>query len=184
MTTVETRCRLIQSTLVGRLFGNRLSIGSGIGGAEIHAWSVVVHNGIAAPHHLRVARYEVNLVTLGGEFLKDLAWVAVLNIDGAAGVTFVEPGSIHSGLDIHVEINNVGNELRVRLGLVEAGHNTEANGLAIFLHHGGDNRVQRTFVTCERVGLPRLHVETGAAVLQAKPVCSATRPAPKLPAFD
>jgi hypothetical protein len=80
-----------------------------------------VHDGIAASHHLRVARNEVNLVTLRGDLLKDLAWVAVLKIDGAAGVPFVEAGSVHSGLDIHVEVNHVGNKLRVGLGLVEAG---------------------------------------------------------------
>src|SRR2546421_12360715 len=93
-------------------------------------------------------------------------WVAILKTDGAAGVSFVEAGSIHRRLDVHAEIDDIGNKLRMSLSLVEARHNAEANSFVILLHHGRNDGVQRTLMSCKRVRLARLHVETAAAIMQ------------------
>ena len=57
-------------------------------------------------------------------------------------------------------------ELRVRLRLVEAAHDAEADADVALLHEAGDDGVQRPFARRQLVGVPGFQREQGAAVVQ------------------
>src|SRR6202011_2976720 len=79
---------------------------------------------------------------------------------------FREARGFKRRLDILVEIDDVRYKLRVRLRLVPSAHNAEGNSDLIFLHERGDDRVQRTLVTCERIRRSWIEAEQRAAVME------------------
>ena len=80
----------------------------------------------------------------------DVGWDGLLHLDIAAfeGV-LGEAWLFERGLDIHSVVDDIGDELRVRLCLVPASHDAEADVHVPLLHKGRDDGVQRALVSGE-----------------------------------
>ena len=80
-----------------------------------------------------------------------------------------DSGSVAGFLNIHVEIDDVEQDLDVSLRLCGAAHDTEAEeGFAVFGNEGGNDGVEGAFSGCVGVGSSGLEVEHFAAVLEAE----------------
>ena len=79
---------------------------------------------------------------------------------------FGEPRRFERHLHVHVEIDDVGDELGVGLRLVPSAHNAEPDGDVAFAHEGGNDGVQRPLVAGERIGFARLEIEALAAIVE------------------
>ena len=73
---------------------------------------------------------------------------------------------LQRSLHIHAVINDVGDELRVRLRLVPAAHDAEADVHVALLHERRDDGVERTLVSGKRIGQAGRELKTGAAILE------------------
>ncbi len=147
-----------------------------IGAAEEYASHGVDPNGLVAAE---AASSVDDAVSLGFESSGELPGRSRLEGDrssrfggdpgriGRTGVT--EPGGVACVLNVHSMVNHVGNHLRVTLGLHIAPHHTEAEpGLTLFGHEARDDRMERSFVSLEPVGMFGVECEQTAAVLQGK----------------
>ena len=67
-------------------------------------------------------------------------------------------------------VHDVGNELRVRLRLVQPAHDAEADVHVALLHEGRNDGVERPLARRERVGMVGIHLEQPAAILQREAV--------------
>src|SRR5580693_6761529 len=111
----------------------------------------------------------------------------VLQIHIAAGKrVFAEPRSLQSFLNIHSEIHDVGNELRMRLRLIEAAHDSERNPFLPVAHETRNDRMQRPLVTGELIGRIWVKSEKTSAILQREtgPIRHQARPEPGIIALN
>src|SRR5579884_2552442 len=153
----------------GRRLGDGFAILAGIGGAEVDAGGEIALGGLAAADARAVGAEDVNLVAARAEGAADGGGNAVFHVHVASGEAELgEARGFEGGLYVHAEVHDVGNELRVRLRLIEAAHDAEGDARFALLHEGGDDRVQRALVAGHDVGRAGLEIEEGAAVLQRK----------------
>src|SRR5580658_3152655 len=111
----------------------------------------------------------------------------VLQIHIAAGKrVFAEPRSLQSFLNIHSEIYDVGNELRVRLRLIETAHDSERNPFLPVTHETRNDRMQRPLVAGELIGGIGIKTEKPSAILQREtgPVRHEARAEPGIVALN
>ena len=156
-----------QPGLKRHLLGDGFPIGARIAGAIIHACPVIVLDGIAAAHALRVAQLHRDLMTLIAKAFDDLRRNAIFDEEVATGkIALGEARSLERGFDVHVKIHDVGNELCMRLRLVEAALDAEGNPLIALLHESRDDGLQWTGPRTQRVRLSRLERKTAGAILQ------------------
>ncbi len=83
--------------------------------------------------------------------------------------TYREARLLHRGLDVHVVVDHIGDKLRVRKRLIHAAHDAETNVLVAVLHKGGNDGVERTLVTGERIGRFAIDREESTAILKNEP---------------
>ena len=90
-----------------------------------------------------------------------------LDVDVAAAERSLrEAARLERLLDVEAVVGDVGDELRVRLRLVEAAHDAEADLHVALLHERRDDRVQRPLARRERVRVAVFEREQRAAVVQ------------------
>src|SRR6185312_2259855 len=90
----------------------------------------------------------------------------LLHFDIAASECwFGESRLFERGLDVHAEVNNVGNELRLGLRLVPAAHDAEADMNVALLHKGRNDGVERALVSGKGIGQARREFEACAAAI-------------------
>jgi hypothetical protein len=91
----------------------------------------------------------------------------ILQIDIAASKgSLGEPGDLQSFLNTHSEIDDVGNELRVRLRLVKAAHDSERDPFLSVGHETRNDRMQRPLVTGELIGGVGVDAEEPSAIVE------------------
>jgi len=81
-------------------------------------------------------------------------------------------------LNIHLEVDHVGDELRVGLRLVPAAHDAEGHASVALLGEGRNDGVQRALAAGEHVGESASSVNKAPRLWSAKPVPGATIPDP------
>src|SRR5258706_11368577 len=119
-------------------FRDRSAILPRIGRAEIHASSEVPLDRLSRAHAGRgiIAAHD-DLMPERRELLARGFGNARLEIHIAAGEGFLrEAGRVHGALHIHSEIDHVRDELRMRLRLVPAAHDTERDADVTLFHEG------------------------------------------------
>ena len=89
-----------------------------------------------------------------------------MNTSHPPKLSFVKREASKRRLNIHPEVDNIGDKLRVGLRLIESAHNSESDARVALAHERGNNRVQRPLVPGERVGRFRVEIEQAAAILQ------------------
>ena len=110
------------------MFRDGFSVGSRIGCAVVDRRGVVRLNRIAPAHALEIARPYFYVVSLGAQARDHLGRDSILDPHAAAiKITLGEASGFQGGFDIHAEIDDVGNKLRVRLCLIEATHDAEGD---------------------------------------------------------
>ncbi len=95
-----------------------------------------------------------------------------------AKVQLGEAGGFQGGLDVHAEVDDVGDELRVGLGLVVSAHDAEGDARVAVGHEGGNDGVERALVSGEDVGEAGSRLKGAPRSCRAKPVPGATRREP------
>ena len=96
---------------------------------------------------------KINFMAALGKAVTNGERDAILEVYIAACKRYLpEPRGLQSFLNIHSKIDNIGNELRVRLRLIEAAHDSERNPLLPVAHKTRNDRMQRPLVTGELVG--------------------------------
>ena len=176
---VRPRLRQIPAQMSGRYFmawpltlrlGDGLAILARVGSAVVDAGAEVPHHGLATAHDFRVIAAQIYLMSAAGERLADVLRNAILHHDVATVEShFGEARRLHRRLDVHPVVDHVGDELRVRLRLVVAAHDSEGDALIAFLHERRNDRVQRAFVPGECVRRGRIEVEERPTILQHEP---------------
>ena len=69
-----------------------------------------MHDRVASPHDQRISRVNVDHMVLHG----DPARISIFDIAPTAGPALIETWGIQCSLNIHVEIHDAGNKLRMR----------------------------------------------------------------------
>src|SRR6202046_5763117 len=112
---------------------------------------------------------KINFMATLGKTLTNSKRNTVLQIHIAARKrVFAEPRSLQSFLNIHSEIHHVGNELCVRLRLIETAHNSERNPFLPVAHETRNDRMQRPLVTGELIRRIGIKTEKPSAILQSE----------------
>src|SRR5208337_1703975 len=112
---------------------------------------------------------EGDLVSLGGKIVAGLLREAVLQLDVAAFKgTFGESRSLQRRLNVHLEIHEIRDELRVRLRLVPAAHDAERHAKIALLRKPRDDGVAGTLAAGQRVGRAGVQREERSAIVQRK----------------
>src|SRR5208337_2948647 len=110
---------------------------------------------------------EGDLVSLGGKIVAGLLREAVLQLDVAAFKgTFGESRSLQRRLNVHLEIHEIRDELRVRLRLVPAAHDAERHAKIALLRKPRDDGVAGTLAAGQRVGRAGVQREERSAIVQ------------------
>ena len=81
---------------------------------------------------------------------------------------FGEASRFHGGLNVHVEVDEIGHELGMRLRLVPATHDAEGNSRIALFHKGRNDGVHRPFAALEKIGARGIEREQTTAVLQCE----------------
>ena len=139
--------------------------------AVVHARIGIVQHRLAAAHPARKIRQHFQIMAARRKPLAHAGRHPILDHHVAAAKGQLgEARSFQRRLDVHVVVHQVRNELRVRLRLVVAAHDAEADVDVVLLHEGRDDGVQRPFARRKRVGMRRIQFEQRAAILQVEPV--------------
>ena len=80
-------------------------------------------------------------------------------------------------MNVHPEVDDVGNELGVGLSLVPGTHDAETHPQVPLLHEARNDRMKRTLARCEDVGVLVVEREEGAAILQREAGAGRDQPA-------
>src|SRR5262245_4160462 len=78
-----------------------------------------------------------------------------------------------------MEVDDVGDKLRVGLRLVESAHDAEPDPDIVFLHEAGNDRVEGTLARRQAVGMALLEREERSAVVQREAPSLRDEPAPE-----
>ncbi len=128
-----------------------------ITGAEVYTLAVAHHHLAETEFVGRAVRQHFQLVAQLGEFKAHRFGHGFLDLHIAACEgSLGEASGLERLLNAHAVIDDVGDELRVRLRLVPAAHDAEADAHIALLHEAGDDGVQRTLVPGQHVGALRL----------------------------
>ena len=135
--------------------------------------SRVVHSRTIAHHRLSVAkragarRDAPHLVAQTGEFFSCRLRNELLHRNVAAGERSLrEAADLERLLHVETEVGDVGDELRVRLRLVEPAHDAEPDLHVAFRHEGRNDRVERPLSRRHLIGMPVFEREQRAAVVE------------------
>jgi len=96
----------------------------------------------------------------------------------SAESVLAEPGRLQRCLNVHFEIDQVRDELRVRLRLIPAAHDPERHPHISLLRKCGNDRMQRLFRPASAFGELGSMLKSPPRSCNAKPVPAATMPEP------
>src|SRR5580704_16772313 len=154
--------------LRGRL-GDCLTIFSRIGGSVVHSGGKITLHCLSATHGGGICTVKIYFVAALGKAVTNGDRNTILQIHIAACKSYLpEARSLERFLNIHSEIHDVGNELCVRLCLIEAAHDSERNPFLSVCHETRNDRMQGTLVPGELIGGMGVKAEKSSAILQGK----------------
>src|ERR1700683_231767 len=105
-------------------------------------------------------------MTAFGKLCANACRDAVLDLDIASGPGRLgEPCGFQSCLDVHPEVDNIRNELCLRLRLVPTAQNVESDPLVVSRHKARNDGVQGPPVTGKSVGRLGVGAEKRSAIL-------------------
>src|ERR1700693_6415953 len=108
-----------------RGLGYCCSVLARVRGAEVYAGGEVAADGLATAYLLREAAEKFDLMAALREAGADDTGKAVFHHDVATGErVFREPGRFQRGLNVHAEVGDIRDELRVGLRLGESTHDS------------------------------------------------------------
>src|ERR1700730_16585359 len=143
------------------------AVGAWLAGAELYAALRVEQNRLPIAELVRAWRLHLEHVAHGGKLRAHLRRHRRFDLHVAALEGFlVESPRLERLLDVHAEIDDVGHELRVRLRLVPAALDAEADISFALLQEAGNDVVQRSLAPFQRVGQAGFQGEEGPAVVQ------------------
>ena len=126
-----------------------------------------MYHRLPAAHHVRKITLQIDIVAAALERLAHAFRHARLHDHVGAGERQLdEPRCLERLLDVQSVIDDVGDDLDVRLRLIPSAHHAEADAHLIALHEGGDHRLQRALPRREGVGMRAVEGEQAAAALQ------------------
>ena len=147
--------------------GNRCAVFAWVGSAVIHFGVRVVHDRLSPAHHVREVTLQIDLMTPPFQLRSNLGRESRFHHHVRAGECQLhETRSLERLLDVEAVVDDVGDDLDVRLRLVPASHDAESDTEMIALHERRDYGLQRAFSRRERVGVMTIEVEQAAAVLE------------------
>src|SRR6187402_726801 len=149
------------------LFEDRSSVRPWIGTCEIHLTTVISHPSFALAYCERERFEQTDLMPLLYKAVLDFIRNSSLHlnvtaIEGLLG----EAGLLQGCLYIHAIVHDVGHKLRVSLALIPSTHDSKSDMDIALLHESGNDRMQRTLMTGERVWESRLELKTRSTVLK------------------
>src|SRR6185295_18037648 len=166
---VSISSRVIASIPEDRRFRYRGAISTRVGSAIVNARCGIVHNRLPRTEEVGVVGAHIHLVAPGGKLLTDSSRNTLLDPHlTSARVRIHESRGIERLLDIHPEIDNVGDELSVRLGLVPAADDAEADVHVALLHERRNNRMERPHSGFQGVGPGRVQGIATGPIVQMK----------------
>ena len=111
-----------------------------------------MEDGLTAAHLRSVAGVDLQDVAHLAQRVEGVGSYARLDDDAAAELLAIREARLfHRGLHVHVVIDDIRDELRVRERLIESTHDAEADLLIAALHEGGNDRVEGALASGERV---------------------------------
>src|SRR5713101_8280297 len=152
-----------------RSLGFCRSVLARIGCPEIHTLAISHHSLATADHRRERGIEDLQVVTeagqLGPRFLRD----ARLDLHVQALESALrESRCFQCSLDVHSEVDDIRNELGVRLRLIPSAHDSKTNPHVSLLQESRDDRVERSLARRENIRVLRIEAEKRAAVLEAK----------------
>src|SRR5579872_6727300 len=132
----------------------------------MHA-GAVTHHSVTISERAAAWTHSAHIMAECFQFIANIFWYERLDAHVATGEGALRKTSGFEGLlNIETEVGDIGDELCVRLGLVESTHDTEADLYVALLHECGDDGVQRAFARREHVRVAFFEREQSAAVMQ------------------
>ena len=133
-----------------RLLWNGGGVGTRIARSEVYLAATVPDHRRALPHGERKRLKQLDLMTTqrqgGANIGRDCFFhLNVAAVEGLLGETRL----FERRLDVHAEIDDVGDELRVGLGLIPSTHDSETDMNVALFHEGGNDGVERSLVAGE-----------------------------------
>src|SRR5438105_10306036 len=117
-----------------RRLRHRLAVFARVGGSVVHASGTIAHYGLTTANDARECPFQFNLVSLGCKLVAHFLRNAVFHhhVASAKGM-LAETWGFQRRLNVHLEIREIGDELRVRLRLVPTSHDSERHPAVAFL---------------------------------------------------
>src|SRR5262249_25777818 len=152
----------------GRL-GDSRTIAARVRASVVHFGSRVMHDHLARTEEGRIGRANIQFVTSGDKLLLHSGRNAVLDADLAtSGRLDRETRRIDRSLNVHLEIDEVGDELGLRLRLVHSTDNAEADMQIALFEEGRHQRMKRPGSGPQRVWLRGSEKKSTAAIVKMK----------------
>src|SRR5713226_7126972 len=134
---------LLETLLFSRKFRDCGSVFARVGSAVIDSSGEIAHHSLPSSHEGREGATQVNLVPFVLQFLADIAREPVFHGDVASCKGMLaEPRVFERSLDVHFEVHDIGDKLRVGLCLIPPTHDAEGDAHIALLHHGRDDGVE------------------------------------------
>src|SRR6266852_4093949 len=160
---------LLETLLFSRKFRDCGSVFARVGSAVIDSSGEIAHHRLPSSHERREGAAQVNLVPFVLQFLADIARETVFHGDVASCKRMLaEPRVFERRLDVHFEVYDIGDKLRVGLRLIPPTHNAEGDAHIPLLHHGRDDGVEWPLAGLQCIRGCRIEGEEGTAILQGK----------------
>jgi hypothetical protein len=155
--------------LHGWFLGNRGAVGAWVSCRKVDPAGGVADDGSALTDGARERLKQLDLVAARGQTGTDVGGDGLFHHDVAAIKGLLREARLLEGrLHVHVEVHDVGDELGMRLSLIPATHDAEADADVTLFHEGGNDGVQRAFVAGEGVGQAGGELEAGATILEGE----------------
>src|SRR5712692_988309 len=134
---------LLETLLFPRKFRDCGPVFARVGSAVIDSSGEIAHHRLPPSHEGREGAAQVNLVPFVLQFLADIAREPVFHGDVASCKRMLaEPRVFERRLDVHFEVHDVGDKLRMGLRLIPPTHDAEGDAHIALLHHGRDDGVE------------------------------------------
>src|SRR5580692_12481710 len=163
-----------------RQLSRRLAILPRVRRPIVHASGKIAKDRLPAAHPAGKSSQHLNLMPLGCQLVAHFSVEPILHLHVAPSERiFREPRRLHRSLNVHLEIRNVRDELRVRLRLVPPTHNSKRHSLVTILREPRNNRMPRPLVSRQRIRRRWIKREQSPAIVQHKSRPRRNNPRPK-----
>ena len=151
--SLQTRRLDAPATLLGTNFRDSFAILSRVRRTEIHAGREVALHGLAAAHGTGIRALHVKFVPEICELVLRGTGEAIFDKHIAAGEgVFRKARCLERGLNVHFEIDDIGDELRVGLRLIPAAHDSEGDAHIAVLGESRNDGMEWTFMAAQSIG--------------------------------